>query len=324
MRVEITPLLQDSLSIRAIAPVNESTVWFAANQGVVGLLNNEDKKIAVIKYDDKPLHFRAISSTSQAVFVLSIDNPAVLYKIGYSGNEATHIEEVYTEKGEKVFYDALAFWDDKEGIAMGDPVENCLSVIITRDGGNSWEKVPCNLLPSIENGEAAFAASNTSIKVLGNKVWIATGGKKARVFYSADRGNTWEVFKTPIIQGMAMTGIYSIDFYDKNIGMIVGGDWENKDFNEGNKALTINGGKTWKLVANGKLPGYLSCVQFVPNSNGNSLVGVSILGVFYSNNRGEDWKQLSNDGFYSVRFVNDSLAFASGKNKLSRLVFKEK
>jgi hypothetical protein len=30
---------------------------------------------------------------------------------------------------------------------------------------------------------------------------------KARIFYSADKGNTWEVYDTPIVQGKAMAGI---------------------------------------------------------------------------------------------------------------------
>ena len=320
--VEITPLLQDSLSIRAISPVDTNKTWFTANKGVVGLLSGKEKKVAIVKYDEKPLQFRAIARTSQAVFVLSIENPAVLYKIGYKNDEATNIEEVYLENKEGVFYDAMAFWNDKEGIAVGDPTGKCLSVITTNDGGNTWKKLPCNMLPKVEKGEAAFAASNTNIKVLGNQVWIVSGGKKARVFYSKDKGKSWEVFKTPMIQGKAMTGIYSVDFYDKNTGIIVGGDWEHKNFNEGNKAITLNGGKSWKLLANGKIPGYLSCVQFVPNSNGEKVVAVSTNGIFVSNNQGSVWQQLSSEGFYAIKFVNDSIAFASGKNKISKLKFK--
>ena len=36
---------------------------------------------------------------------------------------------VYKEQNEKVFYDAMAFWNDEEGMAIGDPVENCMSII---------------------------------------------------------------------------------------------------------------------------------------------------------------------------------------------------
>mgnify|MGYP001498577972 CR=1 FL=1 len=214
--VFIERVFTDSLSIRAIEPMDVNKVWFAANNGKVGLIDYKTPKLATIKYEDSLLNFRAISSINNAVFVISIENPGVLYKIGFKENNATSIEDVYTEKGKNVFYDAIKFWDDKEGIAMGDPIGGCLSILVTRDAGNNWNKLPCDMLPEIVKGEAAFAASNSNISVYKNHVWIVTGGKKARVFHSSDRGVTWEVFETPIIQGKSMTGIYSVDFLDDN------------------------------------------------------------------------------------------------------------
>jgi photosystem II stability/assembly factor-like uncharacterized protein len=319
--VEITPVFIDSLSIRAIQPLDENRVWFAADKGKVGLIDGDTPKLAVIKYEDTLLHFRSIATTSEAVFVLSIANPAVLYKIGFNGTEATNIEEVYNEKGEKVFYDSMKFWNDSEGIAIGDPVKDCMSVIITRDGGNSWEKIPCEKLPKVAMGEAAFAASNSNIAIFGDHAWVATGGKKARVMHTADKGKTWEIFETPILQGKAMTGIYSIDFRDENNGIIFGGDWENKSFNKGNKAITKDGGKTWKLLANGKAPGYRSSVKFIPGTEGQGIVAVGSPGISFSGDGGKTWKELSKEGFFALEFVNDSVAFASGNNRISRLVF---
>lgn len=321
--VAITPVFIDSLSIRALQPIDDNRVWFAANEGKVGLIDGDTPKLAVIKYGDSLLHFRSIASTSEAVFVLSIANPAVLYKIGFNGTEATNIEEVYYEKGERVFYDSMKFWNDDEGIAIGDPVDNCLSIIITRDGGNSWEKLPCVTLPEVKIGEGAFAASNSNIAIFGDNAWIATGGKKSRVLHTADKGKTWEVFNTPIIQGKAMTGIYSIDFYDDKHGVVFGGNWEDKSFNEGNKAITADGGKTWKLVSNGEGPGYRSSVKYVPETNGQGLVAVGATGISFSGDGGKKWKELSNEGFYAIEFVNDSVAFASGNKKISKLVFKK-
>jgi photosystem II stability/assembly factor-like uncharacterized protein len=321
--VEITQIYTDSLSIRAIVPEDENSVWFAANKGRVGLIDGSIPKLANIKYHDSLLHFRAIARTKDAVFVLSIANPAVLYKIGVSGKEASNIEEVYVEEGENVFYDSMAFFNDSDGIAMGDPTDGCLSVIFTSDGGNNWKKLPCDNLPKIVKGEAAFAASNSNIAVFKDHVWMATGGKLSRVLHSPDKGKTWEVFNTPMLQGKAMTGIYSIAFYDENTGVIFGGDWENKDFNEGNKAITEDGGKTWNLISNANGPGYRSSVKFVPGSEGNGIVAVGSPGISYSMDRGENWTDLSPEGFYAIAFVNDSIAFASGQNKISKLRFRK-
>lgn len=322
-RVSILPIFVDSLNIRAIVPIDENRVWFASNLGMVGLIDAGVPKLASIKYNDSLLHFRAIAKTKTSVFVMSISNPGVLYKIGFNGEEATNIEEVYIEEGPKVFYDSMMFWNDKEGIAMGDPTQDCLSVITTKDGGDTWEKMSCERLPKVEFGEAAFAASNSNIAIFNDHVWMVTGGKKARVFHSADKGNTWEVFNTPIVQGSEMTGIYSVDFYNESIGVIYGGNWDDKSYNEGNKAITKNGGRTWDLVSNGKGPGFRSSVRFVPGSLGMGIVAVGSPGISYSNDQGDSWTELSGEGFYALEFVNDSLAFASGQNRIAKLIFEE-
>src|SRR5690606_32645238 len=96
-----------------------------------------------IEYDSLELEFRAVASTSSDFFMLSIENPALLYKTGDSGA----MEVVYKEEDENVFYDAMQFWNDQEGIAVGDPTQGCLSVIITRDGGKTWNKLNCGVLP---------------------------------------------------------------------------------------------------------------------------------------------------------------------------------
>ena len=321
--VKITPVFIDSLSIRALHPLDENRVWFAADNGKVGLIDGDIPKLAVIKYSDSLLHFRSIAATNEAVFVLSIASPAVLYKIGFNGSEATNIEEVYKETGDEVFYDSMKFWNDEEGIAIGDPIGDCMSVIITRDGGNNWEKLPCEILPKVEKGEAAFAASNSNIAIYGDNAWVATGGKKSRVMHTDDKGKTWEVYDTPMVSGKAMTGIYSIDFWDANNGIIFGGNWEDKSLNEKNKAITDDGGKSWKLIANGKAPGYRSSVKYIPSTQGRGIVAVGSPGISFSGDGGKHWKKLSNEGFFAIEFVNDSVAFASGNKRISKLVFKK-
>ncbi len=320
--VKITNVFTDSVSVRAITAVNDSTVWFAGSGGKVGVIEGKTPKLATIRYQDSLLTFRAIARTSKAVFVLSIANPGVLYKIGVNGTDATYIEDVYVEAGEKVFYDSMKFWNDQEGLAIGDPIDGCFSLIITRDGGDTWSKVSCDKLPSVEEGEAFFAASNTSISIVGDYAWIVSGGERARVFRTNDKGVTWETFETPIIEGGVMTGIFSVAFLDDKNGIIFGGNWDDKDSNKGNKAITTNGGESWKLLSDGEGPGFKSCVVYVPNSKGEGLVAVGSNGVSHSSDGGITWATLSNQGYYAIDFVNDSIAFASGRNRIDKLLFK--
>ena len=78
-------------------------------------------------------------------------------------------------------------------------------------------------------------------------IWFATGGKAARVFHSHDRGQTWQVFSTPIIHGPDSAGIFSIAFRNSMHGVIAGGDYKHPEQDGPNLAFTDDGGKTWAL-----------------------------------------------------------------------------
>ncbi len=323
-KVEVEVIHKDSVSIRAIA-VDKNHLMYAGSNGKYGIYEfNEDGDIAVkkdeiIAYDGKKPSFRAVGTTKTHFFLLSIANPAVLFKIDKQNGA---IKKVYEEVHEKVFYDAILFWNDQEGIAMGDPITDCLSIIITRDGGETWQKLTCDELPKIKGGEAAFAASNGNISIIGNHTWIFSGGKVSRVWYSPNKGKDWKVFDTPMINGKATTGTYSGHFYNEKLGIVYGGDYLLPNETKSNKAITQDGGKTWQLIAdNDSGANYKSCVRFVPNSKGKQLVTVGFTGISISNDGGKHWKQISSESFYTLRFVNETTAYAAGKNRIAKLIF---
>ncbi|MHB1147694.1 MAG: sialidase family protein [Lutibacter sp.] len=319
VKISIEKFNIDSASIRAIEIVNDSSVVYASSNGIIGILTGNGKFVGTKKIitDTIVPHFRAIAYTKEAVFALSVENPALLYR--YKNNE---VELVYKEVHEKVFYDCMKFFDELNGIAIGDPTSDCLSVLITRDGGNSWGKMDCKNLPKIEAGEAAFAASNTNIAIVGENAWIVTGGLKSRVFHTPDMGLTWKVYDTPIVQGKNSTGIYSVDFYNEKQGIICGGDYTDMHGNYANKAITFNGGKSWEVVSENTEPKYVSCVQYVPNTQGKEVFAVSDNGVFYSKSSGRTWEKVSDEGFHAIRFVNENTAWVSGNEIIAKITIK--
>lgn len=321
--VTIDTILKDKISIRAIS-VADGIIYFAGDKSRLGyVLYPKDARMinAEIVSDTLVYEYRSLATNGKDIFALSIGNPARLHKFSKNLMDKTL---VYQESHEKVFYDSMQFWNENEGIAIGDPTTDCLSVIITRDGGNTWRKTDCENLPLIVNGEAAFAASNTNIVLKGNNVWIVSGGKKSRVFHSPNKGKTWQVYETPIVQGEAMTGIFTADFYDENIGFIAGGNYEKPTQNFQNKAITTDGGKTWNLIGENTGFGYASCVQFVPKSKGKGIVSVGASGLQYSADGGNTWKQFSDDTtLYTIRFLDEDTAFAAGKNKIIKIEFKK-
>ncbi len=315
--MELETLFQDSVSIRAIE-IMEGSLAFAGSGGMFGTvaLTDGSVRMGIQAFDSILPEYRAVAHTPSDFFMLSAGSPALLYKTGDSGE----MELVMYEAGEGVFYDSMAFWNTKEGIAIGDSKEGCLAILLTRDGGHSWSKLPCEALPPALEGEGAFAASNTNIAIVGDTAWIAT--TKSRIFRTPNKGGTWEVIETPVVRASPTEGIYSMAFYNAQIGIVMGGDYTQPGLNTANKAISNNGGNSWELIADGLEPGYKSCVQYVPNSGGKGLVAVGFTGVAYSSDGGVSWEELSEEPFYTLRFLNDSVAFAAGKNRIVKLSFK--
>jgi len=315
--LEIQPILIDStINIRALE-IDNNKVFSASSTGSIYYFDAYNSKvISQLQYSFDSIvkpNFRALAVKNENVFAISIGNPALLFKNG---------KVVYKEIHPKVFYDSMEFWNENEGIAVGDFTENCISIIITRDGGNNWNKLDCTVFNQIIEGEGFFAASDTNISIIGNKTWIASGGKNSRVYFSNNKGRTWEIFNTPVLQGESTTGIFSMDFYDQNNGYAIGGDYTKPEIDSLNKIFTVDGGKTWKTIADNLSPGYRSCVQYFPNSNGKKILAVGYKGVDYSSDYGNTWRNFSDESYYTFRFLNDSVAFAAGKGKISKFVFK--
>ncbi|MEM9076108.1 MAG: YCF48-related protein [Bacteroidota bacterium] len=316
--VIVTNVLEDSVSIRAIEFLDARTLAFAGSGGTYGTLDVPSGKIrsASMEFEGKTPEFRAVAHTSSDFFMLSVASPALLYKTGDGGK----MELVYKEEGEHVFYDAMRFWNDKEGIAIGDGTDGCMAILITRDGGQTWKKIPCEELPKLDGAVGSYAASNTNIEVIGDKSWVITS--KEQLLFSSDKGKSWKVIEMPIKLIGEYHGIYSIDFYDANLGFAIGGDFSKPEVNKFNKMKTEDGGQHWEMMAQDSLPGYKSCVQFVPSSEGRGLVAIGFTGIDYSHDGGGTWKHVSDEGFYTLRFLNDSVAYAAGRNRIARLVFR--
>jgi photosystem II stability/assembly factor-like uncharacterized protein len=329
-KVEIESIIVDStLNVRAISVLNEDGCLFVTSDGRLGTIINAgahseyskaNKYITeyplTLSHNGEVLNFRSMALVGNAIFALSIDSPALLYKI----TEGEH-KIVYQEEGEGVFYDSMDFWNEEEGIAIGDTIDGCLSIIITRDGGETWNKLSCDVLPIANEGEGAFAASDTNISIIGDFTWVATTA--GRVYYSENKGVNWNVIQTPIVKDKETEGIYSIAFYDDLNGFAIGGDYTKPDDSTANKIHTEDGGKTWQLIGQNQSPGYRSCVQYIPNSEGQELVTIGFKGIDYSNDSGSTWNHLSDEGYYTLRFLNDSTAYAAGNKRISKLTFKE-
>jgi len=320
-KVEFQTLLKDSISIRAIQ-IWDGKVWYAgtdAKFGYVSLTDSTDKK--QIRLSSEKLQFRTLAQDKTSFFAINILSPAYFFKIDKQTLEAK-IVQIDTSK--TAFYDALKFVDSSFALTFSDPAENNkLNVAISRNGGDKWSTIKdARNLPTLKKGEAAFAASNTNIAAQGKYIWIATGGTKSSIIRMKNRNSAWEIFETPFIQGTATQGIYSIDFYDENFGIAVGGDYSIQKANINNVATTTDGGATWQIQASGKNGGYKTCVKIRPNSQGKDIIAVGDQNIEYSTDYGKTWQTISNErNLYTCEWTDEYTVILAGKNRIVKMKF---
>jgi photosystem II stability/assembly factor-like uncharacterized protein len=305
--------------LRGVSAVSSRVVWASGDKGTFTRSTDGGATWTpgvVLGAED--LDFRDVNAFSARVaYLLSIGpgDKSRIYKTTDGGRSWTL---QFKNENPAAFFDAMAFWDEQHGIALSDPVDGRFVVLRTSDGGNSWKPVPLGQMPAALEGEGAFAASGTCITVQGKRnVWFGTGGPKARVFRSADGGDTWQVGETPISTGKA-AGVFSLVFRDADRGVAVGGDYTKEAEIGENIAVTNDGGKTWEKVANAHPQGYRSCIELVPGTRAMIAVGPS--GADYSLNGGSSWIADSKEGFHAASFAGavDS-GWAVGENgKIAR------
>jgi photosystem II stability/assembly factor-like uncharacterized protein len=272
-------------NLRGVSVVSNQIAWGSGAHGVYLRTTDGGRTwLAAQVPDAANLDFRGVVAFSADEAFLMSSGSGDQSRIYHTLDAGQRWQLQLTAANPKSFFDSIAFWDRTHGIVLGDPIPDekgqlKFQLLLTSDG-QSWTPVPPAQLPSALEGEGAFAASNTSLAILPQNesvvpsensnrivvpsqtrdpgfsdralapdpnIWFATGGRAARVFHSPDRGQTWQVFPTPIIHGPDSTGIFSIAFRDPLHGVIAGGDYKHPDHDGPNLAFTNDGGQAWTL-----------------------------------------------------------------------------
>lgn len=237
----------------------------------------------------------------------------------------------YETKQPGVFLDGISFWNKKEGICFGDPIEGRFFILTTNDGGQSWQELPAENRPVALPKEAAFAASNRALLTVGkHQAFIGTGGgERARVLRSEDNGRTWQASETPLAAGPT-SGIFGLQFWSNQHGIAVGGDYADVTQDSPNVLLTRDGGATWKLSKSMKPAGLKEAVglfhsQFVnyaggqrPTKHHYRLVAVGASGSGFSTDFGQTWQTMGNEPFHTVTFAGPTGYAAGGKGLVGK------
>ncbi len=173
------------------------------------------------------------------------------------------------------------FFNDQEGICMGDAIDGYFKIYRTTDGGQTWNRLPQANIPDTIGNEVGFTRLYDAVD--GN-IWFMTS--EQRMFRSNDFGVNWEVSEVPDIGGIQFS------FRDQDHGLAIpyiGGD---------TLLTTIDGGETWTVNPN-FLPNddrvysidYAKGVGTAPGAY--VVVGDTL--VTYSQDGGITWKDLSRE-----------------------------
>ena len=313
-KVSFETLLNDKISIRAIT-IYDNKVWYSGTNSKFGFVNLDNSKNQKrIKLSEKDLEFRTLAQNEKYFFTINIESPAYFFKINKKDLTS---EIVFKDTVKTAFYDALHFVNNQTAYSFSDSdADRKLKLAIYKN--QKWSFFHNDI--KLNEGEAAFAASNSNIASYKNNMWIATGGKSSRILKINLKNQKIQFFNTPFIQGEASQGMYSIDFYKNLFGIAVGGDYTKQEGNVNNIATTIDGGKTWQIVASGKNSGYATCVKIKPNSKGKEIVAVGDKHISYSSDFGKTWTKISDEkGLYVCEWINKNTMAFAGKDRIIKM-----
>jgi photosystem II stability/assembly factor-like uncharacterized protein len=295
-----------TVSLRGVSAVNSSVVWASGASGTyLRTIDGGAVWHAAVVPRAADLDFRAVHALDRNTAWLMSSGPGAKSRIYKTADAGAHWSLLFSNPDADGFLDALAFWDRSRGVVLGDPVGGQFVILTTEDGGRTWtrRKTP----PALPN-EGAFAASNSSLIVRGNReIWFGTGGAAvARVFHSQDGGQSWDVAATPC------AGIFSVGFADRLHGVAAGGDYTKPSATRGNLAITSDGGRTWLEPLGTHPHGYRSAVVYLAQRKLWIAVGTS--GSDMSSDGGQSWKLFDSGAYNAIGAVGSDAAWAVGPN----------
>jgi len=204
-----------------------------------------------------------------------------LYKTSDGGTNWVNMNAGY---GGSSFANVIHFFNDNDGFAQGDPIDGYYELYTTTNGGDDWTRVPQGDIPVPTAGEFGITGNYYAVE---DNIWWGTN--QGRIFYSTDKGYTWDVTMTPFgetntvscIFSDAMNGFAFRSYLDMGI--------------EPEIDVTTDGGQTYSpLFVTGDM--YARWFSYVPGTT-STFVGSSsepgFEGASYSEDGGNSWITLN-------------------------------
>lgn len=268
--------LWPSSEIRSLSVLNDNIIWTKdfndskISYTIDGGLNWTSKNLP-ITWNYQEGGICAVNATT--VYNIVCQGPDLgLYKTVDAGTTWTK-QNAFNSTS--TFPDIVYFWNENEGVTIGDGNSNLkYEIYTTSNGGNTWNPVPASSMPT---GPTDYTYNTNNVfKVHANTIYFLTNFGK--IMKSTNKGISWSEITTPLI---SPTGA-SFDFKDDLNGILTyNNSGQFKVYN------TSDGGNTWTQISTP------SCIGAIRYSQANNayLSANYYNGYSYSTDNGLTWIQ---------------------------------
>jgi photosystem II stability/assembly factor-like uncharacterized protein len=158
-------------SLRGVSTVTKKIAWASGTHGTYLRTTDAGRTWHPAQVPGaSTLDFRAVVAFSADEAFLMSAGPGDQSRIYHTSDAGQHWSVQFTATNPKAFFDSMAFWDPTHGIVLGDPIPDesgkLKFELLLTDDGRTWHALPPAQLPPSEEGEGAFAASNTCLAIL--------------------------------------------------------------------------------------------------------------------------------------------------------------
>ncbi len=237
------------------------------------------------------------------------DEKCGIYKTTNGGDSWVHQFE-----GPYSFANNVWFFDENDGVALGDQADDYFEVWTSDDGGDTWTRVPEESFSGIEVVPGEYGWTGVMDAIGDNTVIFGTHAPEGNAFISHDRGLTWFGSFTGCSGSGLNPGVNELAFKDPDHGLAAHDNGATYDL-----YTTSDGGVNWEEITPTGTP-YASGLSFVPGT-GNMYISTGgaegTSGASYSLDGGQTWTdytEVIDIQLLSCDFVNGGIGWAGSFN----------